>query len=71
MYMILAKLFNVYMYEPSCDCNTGVLLCESGTATECAQKNDDYGIHNISNTFKRLNLNSIQMSISNNYLINN
>lgn len=50
---------------------TLVLLCESGTATECAQKNDEYGIHNISNTFKRLNLNSIQMSISNNYLINN
>lgn len=48
---------------------TLVLLCELGTATECAQKNDDYRIHNISNTFKRLN--SIQMSISNNYLINN
>lgn len=50
---------------------TLVLFCELGTAIECAQKNDDYGIHNISNTFKRLNLNSIQMSISNNYLINN
>lgn len=56
------------MYELSCDV-TLVLLCELGTATECAQKNDDYGIHNISNTFKRLTLNSIQMSISNNYLI--